>query len=122
MWNASQLTTSGLVSVALAGDYNNDGSVNAADYTVYRDLLGSAGTGLAADGSGDGFIDAADYDLWRTHYGQTAAGSGAAAIPEPVSATAAIAALLFGTLVRRRPLSTPTQPVAAPNPAECLSV
>ena len=91
MWNASQLTTSGLVSVALAGDYNNDGSVDAADYTVYRDLLGSAGTGLAADGNANGVIDAGDYDVWRSYYGQVAGTSvGAATVPEANTAVLAL--------------------------------
>jgi hypothetical protein len=57
----------------LPGDYNGDGVVNAADYTVWRDTLGqSAASGLLADGSGNGTVDQADYDLWKTHFGQTA--------------------------------------------------
>jgi hypothetical protein len=102
MWNASQLTTSGLVSVALAGDYNNDGLVNAADYTVYRDTLNTSGVALAADGSGNGVIDATDYDVWRNHYGSTANQAEIAPVPEPTTGVAAIAVWLFGTLVRRR--------------------
>jgi hypothetical protein len=50
--------------VALAGDYNGDGSVNAADYTVWRNTQGSADD-LRADGNGDGSVDQADYDLWK---------------------------------------------------------
>ena len=50
--------------VAVAGDYNGDGSVNAADYTVWRNTQGSADD-LRADGNGDGSVDQADYDLWK---------------------------------------------------------
>ena len=39
------------------GDYNGDGKVDAADYTVWRDTLGST-TDLRADGNGNGSIDA----------------------------------------------------------------
>jgi hypothetical protein len=42
------------------GDYNGNGIVDAADYTVWRDSLGQTGTGLAADGDGNGVVDQAD--------------------------------------------------------------
>lgn len=69
------------------GDYNFDGRVDAADYTVWRRDLGS--TILAeADGNGNGIVDEADFFVWRASYGQ--AGGPAAAIasltvPEPTS-------------------------------------
>jgi len=82
MWNASQLYTAGILSVFLAGDYNGDGTVDAADYTVWRNSLGQTGIGLAADGDNTGAsagrIDQADYAVWKSNYGQTA-GSGAGA-------------------------------------------
>jgi autotransporter-associated beta strand protein len=86
-WSTSQLYTSGTISVGgLVGDYNHDGIVDAADYTVWRDSLGST-TNLAADGNGNGVIDAGDYDVWKMHFGQTAGGGagGAAGVPEPSS-------------------------------------
>jgi hypothetical protein len=76
-----------LTSIAVAGDYNHDGVVNAADYALWRNSLGTSGTGLAADGNGDGVINQLDYDIWREHFGQTS-GSGAAQaapVPEPSS-------------------------------------
>ncbi|MGI9455389.1 MAG: hypothetical protein ACR2NU_02445 [Aeoliella sp.] len=36
----------------LPGDFCNSGSVDAADYTVWRNTLGQTGTSLAADGTG----------------------------------------------------------------------
>ena len=51
-----------LVSQAFPGDFNGDGSVNAADYVVWRKGLGTAYTPN-------------DYNVWRAHFGQTA-GSG----------------------------------------------
>jgi hypothetical protein len=70
---------------ALAGDYNADGSVDAADYTAWRDAVGA--TGGPADGDRSGLVDQADYNYWRTYYGDRASGgSTSAAVPEPGSA------------------------------------
>jgi hypothetical protein len=81
-----------LIAPRLPGDFNNDGVVDAADYTVWRDTQGQIGQDLAADftGSGgapDGIVDDLDYQFWVAHFGATA-GSGAGAtsvIPEPSS-------------------------------------
>lgn len=76
----------------LPGDYNSNNIVDAADYTVWRDSLGQAGTDLAADGTGPGgmpdtVVDSLDYDFWKEHFGMTADSSSYAranaAIPEP---------------------------------------
>ena len=53
----------------LTGDYNQDGTVDAADYSVWRDSLGTTGDFLAADGNGNGAIDAGDYDVWNSTFG-----------------------------------------------------
>jgi hypothetical protein len=56
------------------GDFNLDGTVDAADYVVWRKGLGTIHT-------------EADYELWRTNFGQTA-GSGSARYPLGASAEA----------------------------------
>ena len=67
----------------LVGDYNGDGAINAADYTIWRDTLGSS-TDLRADGDNNTIIDQLDYAVWTAKFGT--AGSGlAAAVPEPGS-------------------------------------
>ena len=54
----------------LLGDYNDDGIVDAGDYTMYRDTYGSLVTPFAgADGSGDGIVDAADHAVWSANFG-----------------------------------------------------
>lgn len=69
----------------LIGDYNNDGVVDAADYTVWRDNLGGA-TLTNRDSANTGAVSMADYASWAAHFGNTAgAGSTSGAVPEPAS-------------------------------------
>ena len=67
---------------ALPGDYNLDGVVDAADYTVWRDTLGTGGLMPyeGADGSGNGVIGPEDYLIWKSQYGQTLPGAGSGSI------------------------------------------
>lgn len=72
-----------------SGDYNGDGTVNAADYTIWRDTLGQsvANPGDGADGDLSSTIDSPDYDHWKARFGNLAPGAGGvAAVPEPASA------------------------------------
>jgi hypothetical protein len=76
----------------LPGDYNVDGVVDAADYSVWRNHLGSD-TSLPNDdtaGVGDD-----DYVRWKTHFGETPdAGAGslsALRVPEPATSLLALA-------------------------------
>jgi hypothetical protein len=79
------------------GDYNEDGIVDAADYTIWADSLGSS-SNLAADGDGDGIIGQSDYDVWVSHFGRTGAGSASAAPSgSPVSEPSTI--VLAGTVL-----------------------
>lgn len=76
----------GLEGVALAGDYNANQVVDAADYVVWRDTLGQTGTGLPADGNNNERIDSGDYDLWRSRFGDGAVSSATLySVPEPRS-------------------------------------
>lgn len=90
---------------ALPGDYNGDGIVNAADYTVWRN-------GGSPDDSQAG------YNLWRTNFGRTS-GSGAEsgasaslAVPEPAGW---LLALLAAALVGRRFVASGPRWVPATN-------
>ena len=72
------------------GDYDNDGSVTAADYTVWQDGMGTTYT-------------QADYIVWRDNFGTTAGtASGSQAVPEPASAALLLGfGLLLGAIRRR---------------------
>jgi Dockerin type I domain len=57
---------------SLTGDYNANGSVDAADYVMWRKTQGTTVTpSTGADGNGDGVVDPDDYVEWREHFGQT---------------------------------------------------
>jgi hypothetical protein len=94
--------------VFLLGDYNMNGIVDAADYTVWRNMLGQMGAGLAADGNGDSVVDANDYAVWKSHFGNMSPGSGSSsiggspAVPEPSCLLlAALGGLISWTLAYR---------------------
>jgi len=96
------------ISSTVAGDYNQNGVVDEADYVVWRDHLGqsfgSNGYLLPNDGGTSiGVVDQADYNYWRSRFGATSgAGSLASfAVPEPSTLL-----LLAGSLLaisNRRP-------------------
>ena len=75
-----------LVAPLLAGDYNGDGSVDAADYTTWRDQLG-AGIGLPNETATLGSVTIEDYEVWKSNFGASGEGGSAvtAAVPEPSS-------------------------------------
>jgi hypothetical protein len=94
----------------LVGDFNLDGYVNAADYTVWRDSYGQSGEDLSADGNGDERVDEADYVIWRERFGDSLAveigRSGLSTdlvVPEPSNALilSALAALFICRIPRK---------------------
>lgn len=70
--------------IGLPGDYNRDGTVNAADYVMWRNTMGST-TELSADGNYNGAIDADDYSVWRQNFGTVSTASGSASAVDPVA-------------------------------------
>jgi hypothetical protein len=65
----------------LAGDYNNNGKVDAADYVLWR-----TGGPLANETVTPGMATPEDYAVWKSNFGNSAAGIGSsAAVPEPVT-------------------------------------
>ena len=99
---AYSVSTLVLISDGLTGDFNRDGIVDAADYTVWRDQLGETGN-LAADANEDNVVDAKDYDLWKSNFGQSElAGAASTAVPEPAAAILALFAASGLALRSRR--------------------
>ncbi|MEN1679623.1 MAG: hypothetical protein AAGJ46_08515 [Planctomycetota bacterium] len=87
-------------SAASMGDYNRDGVVNMADFTVWRDTLNSTIL-LAADGNGDGVVGVEDYEVWSQQF-QASAAAAPLAIPEPSSCCGVMTAVLFSVTLRLR--------------------
>jgi len=79
----------------LPGDYNGDGSVDAADYVVWRKTFGQTEL-LLADGNRNEEIDAGDYTGWSEGFGewQPPGKAGSEGVPEP----ATCALLLLGSI------------------------
>jgi hypothetical protein len=79
----------------LAGDFNNNGVVDAADYVVWRNGLGTI------------FVQN-DYNVWREHFGQNAGSSATLAsalpstVPEPASMILIVVGCVCAAFTRRK--------------------
>jgi hypothetical protein len=88
---------------ALTGDFNGNNTIDAADYTVWRDLLGTAGP-LSNDPT-PGTIDTTDFEYWRDHFGDSLGSgglAGGAAVPEPASVISISLAVAMLAFARKR--------------------
>ncbi|MEX2316275.1 MAG: hypothetical protein WD669_03925 [Pirellulales bacterium] len=90
----------------LEGDYNGDRVVNAADYTIWRNTLGSRDN-LAADGNHNLVVDMGDFNVWKANFGDTPSTGTTAVISQSVPEPSLIvylfgaAAILYLTAFRR---------------------
>jgi hypothetical protein len=96
-----------LVADALPGDYSGNGVVDLADYTVWRDTLGTTGLGPyeLGDGDGDGSVTADDYRIWKDQFGSSlpaAAVAAATLVPEPTGVALAMCGAAGTWLATRR--------------------
>ena len=79
------------------GDYNDDGNVDAADFTVWRDNLGANAEAIPNNPHTD-VIGADEYNTWVANYGATTNSSSSNAVPEPNSALAISVVFLVAIL------------------------
>jgi autotransporter-associated beta strand protein len=87
----------------IEGDFNDDGSVDAADHIVWRKFHGSD-VDLPNDGDMPGPIGSAEYGLWQENFaGQGAGGGGAGNVPEPASLVFVVLGVCGLLGQRRRP-------------------
>ncbi len=85
--------------IELPGDFNQDGMVNLADYTLWRNNLGAPAGTLENDPHSDA-IGVAQYETWKSSFGTSAAGAAAFAVPEPTAIVPA-SVLLVIAIYRR---------------------
>jgi hypothetical protein len=79
---------------AIQGDYNVSGTVEGADFGVWKTGFGSAvAPGTGADGSGNGRVDGQDFLIWQRRFGATA--GPAQAVPE--WSTLSLLCVILGT-------------------------
>lgn len=92
------------VPVSVFGDYNNNGTVDAADYVMWRN-----GGPLANEVDVQGTVNGADYTAWRARFGNPGGGGGGgsdasaiAAVPEPATSVLLLFAMAGWCLQRGR--------------------
>jgi probable HAF family extracellular repeat protein len=91
----------------LAGDYNDDGYVDAADYTVWRDQVG--GDALLNRGAGiTGPVGTEDYEVWKRNFGESLVSGTGFRSAGPLSTTAPepcgfLIALFAAAIISARP-------------------
>ena len=88
------------------GDYNENGTVDAADYTKWCDNLNASVTlpGENPTAVTPGVVDQEDYDFWKANFGASGGGTGglvAGAVPEP-AAWILLSVGLCGSVICRR--------------------
>jgi hypothetical protein len=88
-----------ILTARLPGDYSDNGVVDAADYVVWRNTLGST-TDLRANGDDSGAshgkVDDADFIFWTSRFGMTPSpATSLLAVPEPASPILILVELQF---------------------------
>src|SRR5207247_9889300 len=89
----------------LAGDANEDGTVNSDDFTILAKNFNASGRAFyTGDFNGDGIVNALDFNALATNFGQTnfAPSLGAALVPEPAALATLAGVLIFAARRRTR--------------------
>ena len=110
VWSLSTNATTYSLNV-LRADYNENGVVDAGDFTLWRDQLGKTVTPYTgADSDGNGVVNSVDFTRWRNNFGKSSAalitggagGLAANAVPEPAAATLLFMGVCLAWWRRRR--------------------
>jgi len=100
------MTIGVLVTPPLAGDFNEDGSVDVADLIAWRSgpIAAVPISHVHGDANGDGLVDGADFLIWQRQLGMSrpVPSSAPNSVPEPATALLAMAAIAALTRLPRR--------------------
>ena len=97
--------------VAPYADFNLDGVIDGADFSIWRANMGmeTAASFEQGDANGDGIVDGADYVIWRHTLGSAtslgafaSSGIGESGVPEPTTIVMLLIAVAMTCLLRRR--------------------
>jgi hypothetical protein len=86
----------------IAGDFNQDGMVSAADLPIFKAHYGmpSGATAATGDADANGRVDGSDFLVWQRTQGIKPPASGVTAVPEPAAGVLAFVAIAL--TARRR--------------------
>jgi hypothetical protein len=105
-----------------AADFNYDGAIDAADYTVWRRNKGTTVLpGTLGDADGNGSVDDADYQIWRAQFGTIPGAAGSASmssVPQSIAFTAPQPAANQSPAVARRRTFVGRNPATYTSPRE----
>jgi hypothetical protein len=89
-----------LADVAIPGDFDDDGFVDADDLTIWKNNYGAStgATSSTGDADFDGDVDGADFLAWQRNFTSMAV----AAVPEPASVALTTVAMVYALTMRRR--------------------
>ncbi len=105
------LTLTGQIAPSvLAGDYDNNGLIDAGDYVIWRKSLDSDAAIAHNETASPGVTDAEDFNVWRSAFGASGAGAGATAARRAVGAR---------RRPRRRTVTVPRDGRGAPFGGRC---
>jgi phospholipase/lecithinase/hemolysin len=87
----------------IAGDFNADGLINAADLAAWQQNVGTAAAARRTQGDADNDrdVDGSDFLAWQLHLGTFRPTASTTAVPEPALATFVIVAIMAASMFAR---------------------